>query len=422
MPASAPLCGRLLVLLLIVLASPRPAAAQGVPPLSDEAVISLVTIGPGDAVYSLWGHTAVRVYDPQLGIDWSYNYGTFDFGSPLTFIPRFARGELDYMLDVHSFPAALRHYESEGRPVIAQRLRLTPAQRQALFAFLQVNALPENREYRYDFLFDNCSTRVRDALETTLGDSLRLAEDEPTPLTFRTLIDAYTADQDLVDFGIDLALGAPLEERATRRELLFLPDYLLAAADSAAVRTADGWQPLVAETDTLFWVSVEARADVPWLTIGLWIVAGIALALTLRAQYQGIPPRKGPDVLFLTLVGFAGVVLLFLWFGTEHTTTRPNWNLLWAWPTHLVAAYALARPERPAWLATYLGFAAAGAAVTLLAWPLLPQALPPALVPILLLAVVRFGLRAGFGRRILPPAEKSTLAGGTNVQRRPTSP
>jgi hypothetical protein len=146
-----------------------PLSAQP-PRLSAESEVSMVTILPGDPVYSMFGHSALR-HDPAQNIDRLYNYGTFDFSDPL-FIPKFAYGHLRYFLSVVPYQRALRAYRQQRRPVLEQTLNLTRTQRTALFRVLQVNARPENRHYQYVFFFDNCSTRVRDALEQALGDAV----------------------------------------------------------------------------------------------------------------------------------------------------------------------------------------------------------------------------------------------------------
>ncbi|MCY3595665.1 MAG: DUF4105 domain-containing protein, partial [Bacteroidetes bacterium] len=137
--------------------------------ISDSARVSILTIYPGDVIYTLWGHSALRIEDPITNIDTSYNYGTFDFRNPLSFILRFAYGELHYRLSLHYSPALLEHsWLSLGRGVVEQRLNMTAEETRALYEYLSTNALPENRVYRYDFLYDNCATRILDALEDAL--------------------------------------------------------------------------------------------------------------------------------------------------------------------------------------------------------------------------------------------------------------
>ncbi len=398
----------LLASLLGVLVSGS-ARAQAIPPLSEQSSVSMLTILPGDAVHAEFGHSAFRVQDPELGIDRVYNYGTFDFRDPF-FVPKFVYGRLDYYLSVVPYDAAYRHYEAERRPIVEQRLRLDREQRQALFRFLEINAQPENRTYRYDFLFDNCSTRIRDALEAALGDAVRFA-DRPAPNeSFRRLLDPWVADRPLLDVGFDLGLGTPTDRVATPREAMFLPVYLMEAFDHATVETGGARQPLVAQTDTTLWFEgYEAtEAAFPWPRWLAWAGFLLALGLTARGVLRDTPPRRRLDALFVGLVGLAGCIVVFLWFVSEHTVTNHNWNLLWAWPTHLVAAVLLWRKAAfRKLLRVYLWLGAGAALLTALGWPFWPQDLHAAVLPLVLLLALRLGRQA----HALRPRPSTVAAG-----------
>lgn len=385
----------LLMSLLGVLVSGA-AQAQAIPPLSEQASVSMLTILPGDAVHAEFGHSAFRVQDPERGIDRVYNYGTFDFSDPF-FIPKFIYGRLDYYLSVVPYEAAYRHYEAERRPIVEQRLRLDRAQRQALFRFLEINAQPENRTYRYDFLFDNCSTRIRDALEAAVGDAVQFA-DRPDPnATFRHLLDPWVADRPLLDVGFDLGLGTPTDRIATPREVMFLPVYLMEAFDHATIATDGTPRPLVAQTDTTLWFEgYEATEQAfPWPRWLAWAGFLLGLGLTARGVLRGTPPRRWADALFFGVVGFAGCIIVFLWFISEHAVTDANWNLLWAWPTHLIAAVLLWRKINPdGLLRIYCWIGAGTALLTALGWPFWPQDLHAAVLPLVLLLALRLGRQA----------------------------
>jgi hypothetical protein len=390
---------RMLVLVLFASAAlAQPGAPlspeASVPTLSPAAEVSLLTMLPGDEVYALFGHTAFRVRDPALGLglDRTYNYGTFDFDQPY-FIARFARGLLDYQLSVAPMERTVAEYRFLERPIIEQRLALPADARQDLFQFLETNYLPQRRAYRYDFFFDNCSTRPRDALERALGRRLDYGGYEPAGTTFRDLLQPYLEAAPLTDLGIDLGLGAPTDREATDREAMFLPLELMRAFDAASF---DG-QPLVASRDTLFWIDGAGMPDAAfdWPTLLAWLLAALGIAWTAAMWHRG--PSRGLrrfDVALFGVVGLAGAVILWLWLGTEHAVTGPNANLLWAWPTHLAAAIVLARRNLRGAMWVYWALTSAVALVTLLAWSALPQALPPAALPLVLLLGVRAGTRA----------------------------
>ena len=233
---------------------PVDAVAQGrtrdaVTSLSDSAVVSVLTVLPGDRLYSLFGHTIIRVHDPETGLDVGFNYGTFDFPQTLLggagFVARFVYGELDYALaetgsETESpLPPAFVdwYWSTEARPTIEQTLDLTPAQADSLYALLVENARPENRVYRYDFFFDNCSTRPRDAFEAVLGSELRVSMEDPDR-SFRQLLDPNLVGHPGVDFSMDIGLGLPSDREASARDALFLPEYLMEWLGSATIGAA----------------------------------------------------------------------------------------------------------------------------------------------------------------------------------------
>ena len=359
--------------------------------LSESARISLVTILPGKKVYSLFGHNALRVYDPERGIDIAYNYGTFDFGNPLTFSAKFAYGDLNYRLSRQSYERMVAFYPvEEERPIIEQVLDLAPGHREAIFRFLEWNAQPENAYYRYDFYYDNCATRIRDVLEDHLGEALQAGSVDPE-VTMRQLLDPYLAERSWLHFGMDAGQGLPADAPATWRTELFLPDRLAAWAAAARVREPDGGRPLVARTDTIGWTptSAELRAAPNWplflMTAVLGLVAWITV-LDLRSNRSG---RAWLDVPFFTLLGLAGLLIAFLWFIALHAVTRQNVNLLWALPTNLALAWSVVRAQRGRWAVALLWFTALAAAVFAFGWVAWSQELPLATLPLALAVGVR---------------------------------
>ncbi|MDX1741593.1 MAG: DUF4105 domain-containing protein, partial [Rhodothermales bacterium] len=316
-------------------------------------------------------------------------------------VPRFIRGELDYYLGLARFATAMRVYrEIEGRPVIEQVLNLDTMQRNRLFDFLRTNALPENAYYRYDFLFDNCSTRIRDALESVFGDGVRFPDSLDGPVTFRQLLDPYLRDRSSLRLGIEVLLGARVDRPATAREQTFLPDYLSTVFDAAVlVDDADRTLPLVVSRDTIMWVAgYERPAGASHRAgIALWIVCGIVMLMTLREARRGQISERVDTILY-GIVGLVGCFLVFMWSGTAHHVTADNWNLLWAWPTHLLFAGALARRGLSRWKIVYT--ATTGAAMIILAalWQLVPQDLPEPALAVTVMLALRGTWAAVYGR------------------------
>jgi len=355
-----------------------------VPELSEFSEVTLLTMLPGEEVYTLFGHTALRVRDPALGFDRTYNYGTFDFNQP-NFVLRFLRGFLDYQLAVSTFDRTLAEYVHVDRPVIEQRLALDRDERQAVFLYLETNLLPENRTYRYDFLFDNCSTRPLDAIEWALGERLSLDTFVAPEGTFRDLLAPYLVGDPVLAFGIDLGLGRPVDREPTPREAVFLPLELFRAAEAA---TIDG-RPLVAATDTLFWVEAAGLPMPAPDLLSLALAALLAAVVVLTILRPGVPVLLVIDVVILIFAGLAGLLLALLWFATAHHVTRVNVDLLWAWPTHLVAAVWLIRSSDSPRIRVYWALAAAGAGAAAILGVIGILALPSAAIPIALILAVR---------------------------------
>ena len=392
------------LLALLALLAIVPAAAQTIPlpaAPADSLTVSLLTVLPGTEVYSLFGHSAIRIRDDARGLDRTYNFGSFTFEQPF-FMVRFARGQLDYFLDTDPFYAELAKYEALGRSMIEQRLDLTPAAAEALFDGLETNALPENRSYRYDFFFDNCSTRLLAAIEratATAGQGdVTLAPAAVHP-TFRQMLAPYTQGTPTIALGMDLGIGTPSDRVATDHEQAFLPVSLAAALDRA---TVDG-RPLVASRDTLFWVPgagvVPDRTE-PLVPILLGLLALGWLTAAVRPDRFARLGRVA-DVVLFGLAGVAGVLVAFLWFLTDHTVTGPNLNLLWAFPGHLGLAVASRHVDISRGWRRYAALAAGGAIAAIVVHVVGIQSMPGGALA-LAAAVGLRGFLISTARRSLP--------------------
>ena len=352
--------------------------------------VSLLTILPGSEIYSLWGHSALRITDPQFGLDMTWNYGTFDFEAG-NFVLKFLHGNLDYTLSMQRFEAVLRAYRAQGRPIIEQTLDLTPAQQRRLLDLLAINMRPENRRYRYHFLFDNCSTRIRDVLEAALGEeTLHAAELPDDAQTFRALIEPYQRAVPFLDAGVDVLLGIPVDRPADGREIMFLPDYLMQAFDQARIGEGEDTRPLVARTDTLLWIEGYDAGSTrfPWEVVVAWLLFAGGLLLTLRRP--GV--LRALDVPLFLAIGVTGLLIAYLWFVSHHDVTNANRHLFWAWPTHVLAAgILLVRPAPSRPVAIYLAAATAAIGISVLVSPFVAQPFSSVFLPVALLAAVRGG-------------------------------
>lgn len=367
--------------------------------LSPDAEIRILTCGPGqDELYSAFGHSAVRVYDPAKGLDILYNYGVFDFDQP-NFYLNFTKGNLIYKLALTDYNRFVQSYVREGRYVHEQILNLNTAEAQAYFTFLQINALPQNTNYSYDYFYDNCATRIRDGLINSLG---------PQQLTFdttyvtetnsiRDLCDTYLEQQPWGDLGIDLCLGLPMDKEATPFEHMFLPDYLEAALAKARLATGNGFKPLVKETIITYPGTQQNNtvAFTPSLFMWLLLLVGIALS---GWQWRHTKSLRWVDFSLFVTVGLIGSLLTVLWFFTNHEAARTNFNIMWALPLHLITALTFLNTKLRHILTPYFLVLGFWHLIVVLVWFLLPQDLNAALFPLNLLLLLRLALAYTMGK------------------------
>jgi Domain of unknown function (DUF4105) len=355
---------------------------SGLPTLSPAAKVSLVTCSPGDELYTAFGHSAIRILDPELGFDRLYNFGTFDMTID-NFYLRFARGDLLYQLSVDQGAADIEEHGALGQGVTEAQLNLTPEQKQGLFAALETNLAPENRYYRYDFLLDNCSTRVRDVFEKIIGTPV--ADKTVTGVTFRQMLDPYLDRIPWIRFGIYLLLGAGVDRLVQPREACFLPANL----ESAICQTKVGDSPFAQSPVRLFPARPLPRiprAFDPELVFSVVLLGWIGLwALRGRRASRVI------SALVYIVFGFTGLFLVVLAANTLHWEAYQNWNLAWLVPTHLVAGIGLifVPANKVLMLRLYLFLAMVEGLVFVVSSPWLPQRFHPAIYPLVVLLLWR---------------------------------
>jgi len=322
----------LLLLFTILIFQPK-AKAQS---LSPQATISILTCDPGQEVYSMYGHTAIRVNDPAQHMDAVFNYGVFSFDSP-NFLYRFAKGETDYLMVGQLFSSFLPEYEQDKRSVYEQVLNLTAEGKNKLFNALLENARPENREYRYNYFTDNCATRVRDMIERNAGGTINFPNHQPTR-SYRDLIKDFHHSFRWIDFGIDLLISQPADIPVPGYAHMFLPQYLQEQFAMAQISSNGTAQPLVLEIRTLVeYPNHKLKSDLPWPAI----VFGLFFILITFISVRGYQKKKNTDRLnywLLALTGISGIIMSWFALYSEHPAISPNYNILWAFPPNLVFA------------------------------------------------------------------------------------
>lgn len=375
-------------------AQTAPQAQDSMRQAQDTLQVSLLTCGPGTEVYELFGHTALRVRQPGPGgFDYVFNYGMFDFNAP-AFVWRFTKGETDYCLGVNDFHSFLLNYAVRESRVDEQILNLTPGQSRALLDALLENALPENRVYRYNFLFDNCATRPRNMVEAALGGRVRYHEPEGELPTFRREIDRYAERCPWLIFGIDLALGSALDRPMTYREQMFGPEVLKEAFAGAEIQLPpdSASVPLVSRTEVLYDPENPALPGItPFYLTPLfvaWVLAAVVAAVSVYDMRRRRCSRVFDTVLF-TAYGLGGVVVFFLMFVSVHPATWPNYSAFWLHPLWLLAALFIWFKSLKNSVRYYHFANFAGLLVFMALWPWIPQQFNAAFIPLVLVLMMR---------------------------------
>ena len=301
--------------------------------VSDSVRVSLLTCAPGSEIYSLFGHTALRYENPAKGEDWVFNYGLFSFDTP-KFVCRLVKGETDYQLGVIPYRYFEGEYAMRGSSVYQQELNLTDKEKENVIRLLRENYLPANRVYRYNYFYDNCTTRARDKVEQGIEGKVVYPESEKM-CSFRSIVREYTAGHEWSAFGIDLCLGSEADEPIDERKQMFSPFYMLEYARGAMIHRADTIVPFVKEEKLLLDFSskdegvFEKDEDIslpsPWACALIWWV------LTFVVTALGIKNGKVYwlwDILLFGAQGLAGCIIAFLFFFSIHPTVGSNWLLM----------------------------------------------------------------------------------------------
>ena len=309
----------------------------------DSIKISLLTCAPGNEVYSLYGHTAIRYTDYNKGIDVAVNYGVFSFSQPF-FVLRFIFGRTDYEMGIVPFDYFRMEYEKEGRPVYQQELNLSAKEKAAIRDAIDNNYLPHNRVYRYNYFYDNCTTRARDILIDNIEGRVSFPGTGQKYPSYRELIHSFNEDSPWARFGNDLLLGVKADSKTTLSERQFLPFFLKEDFDKARITCKDGsTKPLVKRSACI--------TDYPALRQGssfplrpstcAWIIFAVVAAMTVLE----ITTRKRfwvLDTVLMVLDGCAGIII-FMMFFSELPATNTNLQVLLLNPLPLFFAYSVTK-------------------------------------------------------------------------------
>ena len=296
---------------------------------------SVLTCYPGDEAYSLYGHTGLRYCDEEKGLDIVFNYGYFDFDAP-HFIWRFVRGETDYMVGAVSYDVFCREYMNRGSLIVGDVLELTPEQENELFELLRENCRPENRVYRYNYFYNNCTTKIRDLVERVTGG----VEYDAAPgyATFRDALNDLLENHPWYAFGINLMLGADIDRPASVRDLQFVPMNYMENLSKAYVTGENGERDRLSTVRNM---TIPETEDSPavhsnFTPFNVALLLLLATFVVMLCEVRKIKSFWAFDVLIMSMQGLAGCVLLFMALFSQHPAVGNNWLLILLNPLALV--------------------------------------------------------------------------------------
>ncbi len=370
---------RLLFFLLIFTISCGNSYAQD----SSHLRISLLTCTPGEELYATFGHSAIRVVDSNSVTDVVYNYGTFNFDDE-DFYLKFTRGKLLYYISVQNFVEFRADYQAMNRGIREQVLNFSAGEKINIQYLLNENLKEENRYYKYDFFLDNCTTRLRDIIVKSKHPTPELPPVMPVKTTFRNAIHAYLDKngQYWSKFGIDILLGAPTDAVMTTSQQQFLPDNLMIALDSTTNIK------LVNSNSNLYSLPAE-KSDFGWFTPIVFTSLLLLIFILLSSSRSRVTQMflNGLDGFLFFMIGLLGFILIFMATGTDHSMTKDNYNMCWAWPTHLIISFFVSSQRK--FVKVYFLIYSVFLVLLLLSWFFLPQQLNNALIPLVLLLLFR---------------------------------
>jgi hypothetical protein len=365
------------------------AASQSI----DSIDFYMLTCEPGHEVYSVYGHSAIRVVVRDTGRDIVYNWGLFDFDTP-HFAFRFAKGKLDYMVGACRMETFMVEYKTEGRSVWSQKINLNNDEKVTMINLLDNNVRPENAFYRYNFFYDNCATRVRDLIEKSLTGPVSYPVKEKE-ITFRELIDQYQSAIPWLDFGADFLLGLPADKKASVRDEAFLPMYLMEDMGGATVNHSGKREPVLESPVTLLDMR-NAPKEKPNKWLFITILYSVLVLVVLITFVFGVPIMgKVSDWIIFSAYSLLALLMIFFNFFSDHQATHYNFLIVAFNPLIPVVLYFVFMAKK------FRKLARIAILLAFLYFPLamiVGQDIHPAVVPLILIMMVRLFKHSEFGK------------------------
>lgn len=380
--------GTLLILLTLL------ATLEGFPGvISSDTTVYLITCAPGTATYSIYGHSALRVVIPNIQSDMVYNWGVFDFDTP-NFVWKFAKGRLNYKLDKSSYNSFLQDYVSEKRSVWIQKINFERDEIVKLINMINENLKPENIYYRYDFFYDNCSTRIRDLIEKASGNSLIYPPEVRRSMqTFRWSVGEYQKPYPWLKLGVDLIMGTPADKKASFRDRMFLPVDLMNNLGKAVINRNYQMIPLLQNPQTVLEfdppVIRHRFYTEPFFVFTLLFI----LVIFLSSMVKRTRLLQILDLILFIPFAILSILMIFFNFFTDHEQMRWNLNIIWLSPFCILCLISLITGKN--WT-IWFRFVFFLCALLLALIIVVPGVFNSSFIPVILLLALRSSVRGEF--------------------------
>jgi hypothetical protein len=366
--------------------------------VTENVSVYLITCGPGTATYSIYGHSALRIVIPERNSDLVYNWGVFDFATP-NFAWKFAKGRLDYKLGVISFDRFQEEYFLEQRWIQSQKINLEPDETNILFGLIAENLKPENLKYRYDFFYDDCSTRIRDLLEKSIGTKLKYPPEERKNIpTFRDMVGKYQRPFPWLKLGVDLIMGTPGEKKVSNRDKMFLPLDMQEGLTEALINRNGRLIPLLQNPEIILDFETPVVKQRFFISPVFLFSLAFILLVVFYALNRNKTAVKVTDIVIFSIFSLLALLMIFFSFFTDHPQMKLNMNIIWLSPfVILCLAGVILNKEWFRWFRIVLFLCILSFIIQLI----VPRAFNQAFIPLLLILMLRTSARAGFSRNPL---------------------
>jgi hypothetical protein len=378
---------RLFLICLLFTALHIPTSGQ----TTNDTTVYLITCGPGTDTYAHYGHSALRIETDVF--DRVYNWGVFDFSTP-NFAWKFAKGRLEYMLDTESFARFVRSYFYEERSVVIQKVNLNSTEKAKLMSLIAENLKPENVKYKYDFFYDDCSTRIRDLLEKSIGEKLVYPQEETGDLpTFREMTSKYQEQYPWLEFGIDMIMGSKGDIKADFRDEMFLPFDMQNALSVSQINRNEQKVSLLGEPEVILDFENPEITNSYYLSPIFVFTVLLLFIILFSALIKSRMANDVIDVMLFSVFSILSVLMIFFNFFTDHQQMRLNFNILWLNPFLIPCLiYLFTNKAGQIWFRVVFFTSV----LFLLVQFFLPQSFNLAIFPLVMIMIVRSSIRSAF--------------------------